>query len=72
MKYIIRFMVAIPMLGAGIATIVSIVMAFENPLWILEAIASFCSVMVCATHYEDTVRHLANFIKLMAKDALGE
>ena len=72
MKYIVRLMAAIPMLGAGIALIMFGVMAFNNPLWILEAIASFCSVMVCATHYEDTVRHLANFIKLMAKDALGE
>jgi len=72
MKYIIRFMAIIPMLGAGIAMIVSIVMAFENPLWILEAIASFCSFMVCAAYYEDTVRHLAIFIKLMAEDALSE
>ena len=72
MKYIVRLMAAIPMLGAGIALIMFVVMAFENPLWVLEAIASFYSFMVCATHYEDTVRHLATFIKLMAKDALGE
>lgn len=72
MKYIIRFMATIPMLGAGIALIMFGIMAFDNPLWILEAIASFWSFMVCATHYEDTVRNLAIFIKLMAKDALGE
>ena len=72
MKYIIRFMAAIPMLGAGIALIMFGVMAFEKPLWVLEAIASFYSFMVCATHYEDTVRHLAIFINLMAKDALEE
>jgi hypothetical protein len=72
MKYFVRLLAALPMLGTGISMIVFVVMAFENPLWILEAIASFYSFMVCATHYEDTVRHLAIFIKLMAKDALGE
>lgn len=72
MKYIIRLLAAVPMLGAGVAAIVFGVMAFDNAMWILATICNIYSFLVCAIHYEDTVRSLAIFIKLMAEDTLHE
>lgn len=72
MKYVIRLFAALPMLGAGIATIVFGVLACNNTVWVLAAICNLYSFIVCATHYEDTVRHLAIFIKTMTQDALYE
>jgi hypothetical protein len=71
MKYFIRLLAALPMLGAGTSVIVFCVMAFAlSPIWVLAAIANVYSFIACAAHYEDTVRYLAVFFKRMSEDAL--
>lgn len=72
MKYLIRLLAAIPMIGAGIAIIWFMVMSFDEWPYILVSIANVYTFMVCAHHYEESVRILALFIKRMAVDALTE
>lgn len=72
MKYIIRLLAALPMLGGGVASVILSVMAYENMYLVVPAIFSWFAFIECFYHYEDSVRHLAVFIKLMAEDALTE
>lgn len=70
MKYFVRLLATLPMLGAGVSVIVFWVLTVNSPLWILAVIVNTYSFAVCAAHYEDTVRYIAAFIKRMAEDAL--
>ena len=40
MKYFVRLLAALPMLGTGISVIVFSVMSFDNALWALLAITN--------------------------------
>lgn len=71
MKYVIRLLATLPMIGAGVATIVFFVMAFgENNIWILTSISSAFSFAVCAEHYEETVISVRDFIKIICDSTL--
>ena len=72
MKYIIRLLAALPMLGGGVASAILSVMAYKDTYLVAPAIFSWFAFIECFYHYEDAVRHLAVFIKLMAEDALTE
>lgn len=72
MKYFIRLLAALPMLGTGISAIVFSVMSFGNALWVLLAITNFWSFMALASDYETLVFNMALFLKRMANDALHE
>lgn len=72
MKYIIRFIAAIPMMAAMIIFFVMFFMAFEYPLLIIAVIPQGFAAFICVENYELTVRHLSVFIKMMAEDALND
>jgi hypothetical protein len=72
MKYFVRLLAALPMLGTGISMIVFGVMAFDNALWILLCITNFWGFMALASNYETLVFNMAYFLKRMANDALHE
>jgi hypothetical protein len=72
MKYFVRLLAALPMLGTGISMIVFGVMAFDNALWILLCITNFWSFMALVSNYETLVFNMAYFLKRMANDALHE
>jgi hypothetical protein len=72
MKYFVRLLAALPMLGTGISMIVFGVMAFDNALWILLCITNFWSFMALVSNYETLVFNMAYFLKRMANDALYE
>ena len=72
MKYIIRFLASLPMLGAGISSMYLTFLAWENAWIAMPAILNWYAFFVCFNSYERTVRHLAVFIKIMAEDALTE
>lgn len=71
-KYFIRLLATAPMLGAGAAIIMFWVLSFDYPIFVIAAICSIFSFMVCAAHYEDTVKYIAKFLKEMSKEALTE
>ena len=71
MKYIIRLLAVLPMIGAGVATIVFFILAFEeNNIWILVSISSAFSFAVCAEHYEETAVGVRDFIKTICDNTL--
>lgn len=70
MKYVIRLLATLPMIGAGIAAIVFFIMAFEENTWILASISSSFSFAVCAEHYEETVVSVRDFIKTICDNTL--
>lgn len=70
MKYIIRLMAAIPMLGSAIATLFLFVLSFDYSILVIPTVLSLFGFPVCAKHYEETVKELAIFIDKMAQDAL--
>ena len=72
MKYFVRLLAALPMLGTGISMIVFGVMAFDNALWILLCITNFWGFMALASNYETLVFNMAYFLKRIANDALHE
>ena len=72
MKYFVRLLATLPMLGTGISMIVFGVMAFDNALWILLCITNFWSFMALVSNYETLVFNMAYFLKRMANDALHE
>ena len=72
MKYFVRLLAALPMLGTGISMIVFGVMAFDNALWILLCITNFWGFMALASNYETLVFNMAYFLKRMANDAVHE
>lgn len=65
MKYIIRLIAAIPMLTAAISTITGFILAIDYPIIALYGIASVYTFIVCATHYENTVRTLIDIIRVI-------
>ena len=65
MKYIIRLIAAIPILAAGVSTITGFILAIDYPIIALYGIASVYTFIVCATHYESTVRTLVNIIRVI-------
>lgn len=65
MKYIIRFIAAIPMLTAAISTITGFVFTIDYPIIALYAIGSIYTTAVCIEHYENTVRTLINVIRVI-------
>jgi hypothetical protein len=71
MKYIIRLMAAIPMLGSGIATLFLFIFSFDYGILVIPTILSIAGFPVCAQHYEETVKDVAIFFEKMAKDALN-
>ena len=71
-KYVIRLLATAPMLGAGASIIMFWVLSFDYPMFVIAAICSIFSFMVCAAHYEDTVKYIAKFLKEMSKEALSE
>ena len=71
-KYFIRLLATAPMLGAGAAIIMFWILSFDYPMFVIAAICSIFSFMVCAAHYEDTVKYIAKFLKEMSKEALSE
>lgn len=68
MKYIIRMLAAIPMLTVGVSSIVLFVFAFDYHWLVIPAILNFFAFMVCASHYEESVRDLRLFIGTMLMD----
>jgi hypothetical protein len=72
MKYFVRLLAALPMLGTGISVIVFSVMSFDNALWVLLVITNIWSFITLASNYEMLVLNMAHFLKRMAKDALHE
>lgn len=72
LKYLVRFIAAMPMLATAIGMVVFLVMAFENHWWVLLVIGNFWSFMRLAQDYEWTVRDVAAFFRRMANDALSE
>lgn len=72
MKYFVRLLAALPMLGTGISMVVFGVMTFDNLLWIFLCITSFWSFMALSSNYETLVFNIAYFLKRMANDALHE
>ena len=72
MKYFVRLLAALPMLGTGISAIVFSVMSFDNTLWVLLVITNIWSFIILASNYEMLVLNMAHFLKRMAKDALHE
>lgn len=72
LKYLVRFIAAMPMLATAIGMVVFLVMAFENHWLVLLVIGNFWSFMRLAQDYEWTVRDVAAFFRRMANDALSE
>ena len=72
MKYFVRLLATLPMLGTGISAIVFSVMSFDNTLWVLLVITNIWSFIILASNYEMSVLNLAHFLKRMAEDALHE
>jgi len=72
MKYFVRLLAALPMLGTGISAIVFSVMSCDNILWVLLVITNIWSFIILASNYEMSVLNLAHFLKRMAEDALHE
>ena len=65
MKYIIRFIAAIPMLSVGISMLFALIYAFEYPLFILLAIGNFWAFAWISHYYEYIVDETCDFIKKM-------
>lgn len=65
MKYIIRFIAAIPMIIAAISTITGFVFAIDYPIIALYAIGSVYTTAVCIENYKRTVRTLINVIRVI-------
>lgn len=72
MKYFVRLLAALPMLGTGISAIVFSVMSFDNALWVLLVITNIWSFIILASNYEMLVLNMTYFLKRMANDALHE
>ena len=72
MKYIIYLLAAVPTLGAAFAFIVFSVMSIENPLWILACVVNIYTFAVCYTHYPDTLRGFAIYLKTILYNILAE
>ena len=72
MKYLIRLLAALPMMGTAIATMILLVAALDCKLLVIPAILCGMASVSLMSSYEYTVRHLAIFIKIMAEDALAE
>jgi hypothetical protein len=65
MKYIIRFIAAIPMIAAAIGSIAGFVLAIDYPIVALYAVSSVYTTAICIEHYESTVRTLINIIRVL-------
>lgn len=65
MKYVLRLIAAIPMIAAGLSTIVGFVLAIDYHIIGLYAVASVYSFIICATHYESTCRILINIVRVI-------
>ena len=65
MKYIIRFIAAIPMLSIGLSMLFALVYAFEYPLFALLAIGNFWAFVWISHYYECIVDETCDFIKEM-------
>ena len=72
MKYFVRLLAALPMLGTGISAIVFGVMSFDNALWVFLVITNIWSFITLASNYEILVLNVAYFLKRMAEDASYE
>ena len=65
MKYIIRFVAAVPMMSAGISMVFSFACAFSYPWFALLAIGNFFALQVACAHYEETVKAISAFLRVL-------
>ena len=63
MKYIIRFIAAIPMLCVGLSMLFALIYAFEYPIFALLAIGNFWAFVWISYYYECIVDEICDFIK---------
>ena len=63
MRYIIRFIAAIPMLSVGISMLFALIYAFEYPLFAILAIGNFWAFVWISHYYECIVDEICDFIK---------
>lgn len=71
MKYILRFVAAIPMMSAGISMVFSFAYAFDYPWFALLAIGNFFTLQVTSAHYEETVKAISAFLRVLCDKTDG-
>ena len=65
MKYIIRFVAAVPMMSAGLSMMFSAIYAFDYPWFALLAIGNFFALHTCSSNYEDSVDSLVEYLRML-------